>query len=49
MDAISFRNNSNNYGFQIFFEISRDTLTMYHGVIAADGTISKYVRINKLD
>jgi hypothetical protein len=28
----------------IFFEIENDTLTLYNGVIAADGTIQKYVR-----
>ena len=28
----------------IFFEIKNDTLTLYRGIIAADGTIQKYVR-----
>jgi len=27
-----------------FFEIKNDTLTLYRGIIAADGTIQKYVR-----
>jgi len=49
MDAFTFGNSQNNYGMQIFFEISHDTMTMYHGVIAADGTISKYVRVNPID
>jgi len=40
---------SNSYGHKIFFEISKDTLTLYNGVIAADGTIEKYVRINNTD
>ena len=37
---------SNSYGHEIFFEISKDTLTLYNGIIAADGTIEKYVRTN---
>ena len=40
---------SNSYGYEIFFEISKDTLTLYTGVIAADGTIAKYIRINSPD
>jgi hypothetical protein len=28
----------------IFFEITNDTLTLYRGIIPADGTIQKYVR-----
>ena len=31
------------YG-NIFFEINKDTLTLYRGIIAADGSIEKYVR-----
>ncbi len=37
------------YGHKTFFGISKDTLTLYDGVIAADGTIAKYVRINNTD
>ena len=40
---------SNSYSHHIFFEISKDTLTLYNGIIAADGTIEKYVRINNPD
>ena len=31
---------------KMFYEISMDTLTMYVGIIAADGYIAKYVRID---
>jgi hypothetical protein len=34
-----------NAGAELFFEFSKDTLVLYRGVIAADGTVEKYVRI----
>ena len=35
-----------NYGpLKIYFEFSKDTLIMYHGVVAADGVIARYVRL----
>jgi hypothetical protein len=33
------------YPHRIFFEFSKDTLVMYNGIIAADGTITKYVSL----
>ena len=30
---------------KIFFEIKGNSLTMYHGIIAADGTVATYERI----
>ena len=33
------------YSYKIFFEFSNDTLVMYNGIIAADGTITKYVSL----
>jgi hypothetical protein len=30
---------------KLFFEFSKDTLVIYRGVISADGTVEKYVRI----
>ncbi len=34
-----------NFNDKIYFEFNRDTLVFYRGVIAADGTIEKYVRL----
>lgn len=31
--------------FPLYFDITNDTLTFYNGIVAADGTINKYVRI----
>lgn len=31
--------------YPLYFDITNDTLTFYHGIVAADGTINKYVRI----
>jgi hypothetical protein len=42
MDAFKLEQNSS---YKTFFEFSSDTLVLYNGVIAADGTISKYVII----
>ncbi|HSB93011.1 MAG TPA: hypothetical protein VLC28_07845 [Flavitalea sp.] len=42
MDA--FVMSTNNYLHQIYFEFKQDTLLLYDGQIAADGTIGKYVR-----
>jgi hypothetical protein len=42
MNVLVFSNNDND---KVFFEISGDSLTMYRGTIAADGTIERYVRI----
>ncbi len=39
MDAIVLKNS-----LKVFYEIKRDTLTLYVGVIAADGAIEKFVR-----
>jgi len=33
------------FPYKIFFEFSNDSLVMYNGMIAADGTITKYVRV----
>ena len=33
------------YKHQIYFEFNQDTLLLYNGQIAADGTIGKYVRM----
>ena len=33
------------FPYKIFFEFSNDSLVMYNGIIAADGTITKYVRV----
>jgi len=35
-----------NYNEKVFFEIAKDTLILYRGIIAADGTIGKYVRLS---
>jgi len=35
----------NDTPFSLYYEIANDTLTIYRGVVAADGTIEKYVRI----
>ena len=43
MDA--FITNASTYTQKIYFEFNQDTLLLYDGVIAADGTIGKYVRI----
>lgn len=32
------------YRRQVYFTVTKDTLTLYHGHIAADGTIEKYVK-----
>jgi hypothetical protein len=37
---------SKSHGHRMFFEISKDTLTIYNGIIAADGTIEKYFRLS---
>lgn len=42
MDALIFDKNTNA---KLFFEIANDTLVMYRGLVAADGTIEKYVRV----
>ena len=42
MDAMILDKNT---AYKLFFEVANDTLVMYRGVIAADGTIEKYVRI----
>jgi len=42
MDAFKLEQNSS---YRTFFEFSNDTLVMYNGMIAADGTITKYVRV----
>lgn len=44
MDALII-NSGQNYNEKIFIQIAKDTLTMYRGIIAADGTIEKYVRV----
>lgn len=31
--------------YPLYFDIANDTLTFYNGIVAADGTINKYVRI----
>ena len=31
--------------YPLYFTIANDTLTIYRGVVAADGTIEKYIRI----
>lgn len=31
--------------YPLYFDIINDTLTFYNGIVAADGTINKYVRI----
>lgn len=43
MDA--FIMHTGNYTHQIYFEFKEDTLLLYQGQIAADGTIGKYVRM----
>jgi hypothetical protein len=40
MDAFKLEQN---FSYKTFFEFLNDTLVLYNGVIAADGTISKYV------
>ncbi len=45
MDALIFDKNANA---KLFFEISNDTLVMYRGLVAADGTIEKYVRVENI-
>ncbi len=42
MDAFILNNNNSA---ELFFEISNNTLTLYRGIIAADGTIETYERI----
>ena len=42
MSLLIFPQNDND---KIYFEFSKDTLTFYRGMIAADGTIEKYVRL----
>ncbi len=42
MDALIF---PQNYNDKIYFEFNRDTLIFYRGVIAADGTTEKYVKL----
>lgn len=42
MDALILKQN---YNEKVFFEIAKDTLILYRGIIAADGTIGKYVRL----
>ncbi len=42
MSLLIFPQNDND---KIYFEFSRDTLIFYRGMIAADGTIEKYVRL----
>jgi hypothetical protein len=44
MDA--FIMDGGNYKQQIYFEFNQDTLLLYDGQIAADGTIGKYVRVH---
>ena len=34
-----------NAPWKIYFEFSNDTLVLYNGIIAADGTISRYVKV----
>lgn len=46
MDAIVL-NWGQSYNDTIYVQIAGDTLTMYRGIIASDGTIEKYVRIKQ--
>lgn len=41
MDALILDNNTTT---KLFFEFANDTLVLYRGIVAADGTIEKYVR-----
>jgi hypothetical protein len=42
MDALILKGSADD---KIFFEINGNILTMYHGIIAADGTVATYERI----
>jgi hypothetical protein len=42
MDALILDSNNN---WKLFFEISNNTLTLYRGIVAADGTIETYEKI----
>lgn len=42
-NALVFKNDT---GWNVYYQITGDTLTLYSGVVAADGTVSKYVRVD---
>lgn len=44
MDKLTYITNNNRV---VYFQIAGDTLTIYDGIIAADGTVSKYVPLQK--
>ena len=45
MDVLVFDKNTTS---KLFFEFANDTLVMYRGLVAADGTIEKYVRVENI-
>ena len=45
MDALILDKNTSQ---KLFFEFANDTLVLYRGIVAADGTIEKFVRVENI-